>query len=215
MYFIKKSLILLTNERIYQKTFGARSDGLNPILAIVEPGGGGEAEEGRVLDERTYIQPPWGRILRSEDWWLWVFDARSPQKSFKKTVRGGYFNWLGPGERGHQVQRLCVQSEQDNLELEKWTLETKACFNISEHPCQAHGEITSLLSSSTVFLSSTPIILFRVPLVYPLISGNICQSKMEPSLHQYSQNRVCYVVFELPSSRRNFPSDKTQIVTKT
>ena len=35
MYFIKKSLISLTNERIYQKTFGARSEGLNPMLAIV------------------------------------------------------------------------------------------------------------------------------------------------------------------------------------
>ena len=36
MSFIKKkSLILLTNEGIHQKIFGARSEGLNPILAIV------------------------------------------------------------------------------------------------------------------------------------------------------------------------------------
>ena len=33
--FYKKSLILLTNVGIHQKIFGARSEGLNPILAIV------------------------------------------------------------------------------------------------------------------------------------------------------------------------------------
>ena len=62
----------------------------------------------------------------------------------------------------------------------------------------------SLFSFCLTF-PSTSIILFRGPLVYPSIYGYIRQSKIEPSLRQYFQNRVCYVVFGLPSSQRNFP----------
>ena len=53
---------------------------------------------------------------------------------------------------------------------------------------------------------STSIILVRGPLVYPSISGNIRQPKMEPSLRQYTQNRVCYVVYRLIRSSRNNPT---------
>ena len=62
----------------------------------------------------------------------------------------------------------------------------------------------SLFSFGLTFPST--IILVRGPLVYPLISGNIRQPKMEPSLRQYTQNRVCYVVYRATGSSRNNPS---------
>ena len=64
----------------------------------------------------------------------------------------------------------------------------------------------SLFSFCLTF-PSTSIILVRGPLVYPLISGNICQPKMEPSLRQYTPNRVCYVVYRATGSSRNNPTD--------
>ena len=63
----------------------------------------------------------------------------------------------------------------------------------------------SLFSFCLAFLS-TSIILVRGPLVYPSISGNIRQPKMEPSLRQNTQNRVCYVVYRLIRSSRNNPN---------
>ena len=66
----------------------------------------------------------------------------------------------------------------------------------------------SLFSFCLTF-PSTSIILFRGPLVYPLISGNIRQPKMEPFLRQYSQNRVCYVVYRVTGSSRNKPMRHT------
>ena len=62
----------------------------------------------------------------------------------------------------------------------------------------------SLFSFCLTF-QSTSIILFRGPLVYPLISGNIRQPKMEPFLRQYFQNRVCYVVYRVTGSSQNKP----------
>ena len=63
----------------------------------------------------------------------------------------------------------------------------------------------SLFSFCLAF-PSTSIILVRGPLVYPLICGNIRQPKMEPSLRQNTQNRVCYVVYRATGSSRNNPT---------
>ena len=65
----------------------------------------------------------------------------------------------------------------------------------------------SLFSFCLTF-PSTSIILVRGPLVYPLISWNIRQPKMEPSLPQYTQNRVCYVVYRATGSSRNNPKNQ-------
>ena len=71
------------------------------------------------------------------------------------------------------------------------------------------SDLRTLSTSLFSFCSTSPstsIILVRGPLVYPLISGNIRQPKMEPALRQYTQNGVCYVVYRATGSSRNNPN---------
>ena len=60
---------------------------------------------------------------------------------------------------------------------------------------------------------STSIILVKWPLVYPLISGNIPQPKMESSLRQYTQNWVHSVVYWVTGLSWNNPICQTHFGT--
>ena len=81
-----------------------------------------------------------------------------------------------------------------------------SCLTKSPSSSSDLRTLSILLFSFCLTFPSTSIILFRGPLVYPLISGNIRQPKMEPFLRQYSQNRVCYVVYRVTGSSRNKPT---------
>ena len=78
-----------------------------------------------------------------------------------------------------------------------------SCLTKSPYSSSDLRTLSISLFSFCLAFPSTSIILVRGPLVYPSISGNIRQPKMEPSLRQNTQNRVCYVVYRLIRSSRN------------
>ena len=80
------------------------------------------------------------------------------------------------------------------------------CLTKSPYSSSDLRTLSISLFSFCLAFPSTSIILVRGPLVYPSISGNIRQPKMEPSLRQNTQNRVCYVVYRLIRSSRNNPT---------
>ena len=81
-----------------------------------------------------------------------------------------------------------------------------SCWSKSPSSSSDLRTLSISIFSFCLTFPSTSIILVRGPLVYPLISGNIRQPKMEPSLRQYTQNRVCYVVYRAIRSSRNNPN---------
>ena len=81
-----------------------------------------------------------------------------------------------------------------------------SCLTKSPYSSSDLRTLSISLFSFCLAFPSTSIILVRGPLVYPSISGNIRQPKMEPSLRQYTQNRVCYVVYRATGSSRNNPT---------
>ena len=81
-----------------------------------------------------------------------------------------------------------------------------SCLTKSPSSSSDLSSLSISLFSFCLAFPLTSIILVRGPLVYPSISGNIRQPKMEPSLRQYTQNRVCYVVYRVIRSSRNNPS---------
>ena len=83
-----------------------------------------------------------------------------------------------------------------------------SCLTKSPYSSSDLRTLSISLFSFCLAFPSTSIILVRGPLVYPSISGNIRQPKMEPSLRQNTQNRVCYVVYRLIRSSRNNPNFK-------
>ena len=83
-----------------------------------------------------------------------------------------------------------------------------SCLTKSPSSSSDLRTLSILLFSFCLTFPSSSIILFRGTLVYPLISGNIRQPKMEPFLRQYSQNRICYVVYRVTGSSRNKPSPR-------
>ena len=83
-----------------------------------------------------------------------------------------------------------------------------SCLTKSPSSSSDLRTLSILLFSFCLTFPSSSIILFRGTLVYPLISGNIRQPQMEPSLRQYTQNRVCYVVYRVTGSSRNKPTTK-------
>ena len=87
-----------------------------------------------------------------------------------------------------------------------------SCLTNSPSSSSDLRTLSILLFSFCLTVPSTSIILVRGPLVYTLISGNIRQPKMEPSLSQYTQNWVCYVVYCATGSSRNNPiADAEQV----
>ena len=87
-----------------------------------------------------------------------------------------------------------------------------SCLTKSPSSSSDSRTLSISLFSFCLIFSSISIILIRGPLVYPLISWNIRQPKMEPSLRQCTQNLVCYIVYRVTGSSRNKPSINTSIV---
>ena len=90
-----------------------------------------------------------------------------------------------------------------------------SCLTKSPSSSSDSRTLSISLFSFCFAFPSTSIILVRGPLVYPSISGSIRQPKMEPSLRQNTQNRVCYVVYRVIRSSRNNPNPYYPIASST